>query len=54
MTYEASHTSHGHADAGGAWILPTFGSALLTLIWGAYTLYVIGQLLPIAMPVYPG
>ena len=51
MTYEASRASHGHADAGGSWIFPTFGAGVLTLIWAAYTLYVIGHLLPIAMPV---
>jgi hypothetical protein len=54
MTYEASHASHGHTDTGGAWLFPMLGGSLLTLIWGAYTIYVIAHLLPIALPPYPG
>lgn len=54
MTYEASHASHGHANTGGAWILPMLGGSVLTLLWGAYTIYVLMHVLAAPLPPYPG
>jgi hypothetical protein len=53
MSYEASHTS-GHADTGAAWILPMLGGSILTLLWGAYTLYVVVHIAAVPLPAYPG
>ena len=54
MTYEASHAGRSSASDGGAAMLPMLGGALLTLIWGAYTLLFVVEILSMPMPAYPG
>lgn len=38
MTYETSTTDAVAPTDQGAWALPALGSAVLAVIWGAYTL----------------
>lgn len=52
MTHETTH--HATSDGGGSAALPMLGSAILTAIWGAYTVWVALHIFTIPLPPYPG
>lgn len=48
MTYETSTTRAVSPVGGGAWVLPAVGSAILAVIWGAYTLLVLYEIVAVS------
>jgi hypothetical protein len=54
MTHEATHASHAKSEGGSA-MLPAAFSILLALVWGAYTVTVVYEIIvAMPMPAYPG
>jgi hypothetical protein len=54
MTPGVSQTDHGEeiATRPGSWVLPALASSLLTLLWGAYTVFVVMEVA--TSPIPPG
>jgi len=49
MTHEATTTAHARTSNGSA-LLPTVGSIILAVIWGAYTLLVAYEFFTLTPP----
>jgi len=48
MTHEA--TAHAHANEGGAAMLPAISAIILAVLWGAYTVLVLYEIVSTPLP----